>query len=90
MTFLPAPAPSLATPPRVAFAVPRKVGTAVTRNRVRRVIRAHLGSLQCHPETSLAPGAYLVAVSASQSGADTGRLVTEVDRCLDRLRAVKA
>ena len=45
------------TPPRVAFAVGRRVGPAVARNRVRRQLRAVAGELA--PE--LAPGAYLLA-----------------------------
>ena len=32
-------------PPRVAFAVSRKVGTAVVRNRLRRQVRAYLGEV---------------------------------------------
>jgi ribonuclease P protein component len=42
--------------PRVAFAVARRVGTAVVRNRLRRRIRAILA------DAGLAPGAYLVSV----------------------------
>jgi ribonuclease P protein component len=44
-------------PPRVAFAVGRRVGTAVARNRIRRQLRAVVAELA--PE--LAPGAYLLA-----------------------------
>jgi ribonuclease P protein component len=44
-------------PPRVAFAVGRRLGPAVTRNRVRRQLRAVAAELA--PE--LAPGAYLIA-----------------------------
>jgi ribonuclease P protein component len=46
-----------ASPPRAAFAVGRRVGSAVARNRVRRQLRAVLAELA--PE--LAPGTYLVA-----------------------------
>jgi ribonuclease P protein component len=45
------------TPPRVAFAVGRRVGSAVARNRVRRQLRAIAAELA----PDLAPGAYLVA-----------------------------
>lgn len=45
------------TPPRVAFAVGRRVGSAVARNRLRRQLRAVVADLA----TELAPGAYLVA-----------------------------
>jgi ribonuclease P protein component len=44
---------------RVAYAVNRSVGVAVHRNRLRRRLRAIVR------DTDLAPGAYLVAVSAS-------------------------
>ena len=39
---------------RVAYAIPRRVGTAVERNRIRRRLRAVLD------QRSLTPGAYLV------------------------------
>ena len=49
------------TPPRVAFAVGRRVGSAVARNRVRRQLRAVVAELA----PDLAPGAYLVAYHGS-------------------------
>jgi ribonuclease P protein component len=45
------------TPPRVAFAVGRRVGSAVERNRLRRQLRAVIAGLA----PDLAPGAYLIA-----------------------------
>ncbi|HAM01006.1 MAG TPA: ribonuclease P protein component, partial [Acidimicrobiaceae bacterium] len=42
--------------PRIAYAVGRRAGTAVTRNRLRRRLRAAVGHAP-----RLAPGAYLVA-----------------------------
>ena len=45
-----------ALPPRVAFALPRRLGTAVFRNRLRRRVRAALDDLD------LGPGTYLVTV----------------------------
>jgi ribonuclease P protein component len=44
-------------PPRVAYAVGRRVGSAVARNRIRRQLRAVVAELAAE----LAPGAYLVA-----------------------------
>jgi|GEM_PF-140010 ribonuclease P protein component len=44
--------------PRVAFAVPRKVGTAVERNLCRRRLRA----VVAENTASISPGTYLVAV----------------------------
>jgi ribonuclease P protein component len=51
----------LATPPRVAFAVGRSVGSAPLRNRVRRRLRA---LVRDHAD-ELAPGWYLVGADAS-------------------------
>jgi ribonuclease P protein component len=45
-----------AEPPRVAYAIGRKVGGAVVRNRLRRRLRAVVGSLG----SQLGPGAYLI------------------------------
>jgi ribonuclease P protein component len=53
--FLPAPA----GPPRVAYAVSRRVGGAVERNRLRRRLRAVVAGAA----PRLAPGAYLVAAT---------------------------
>jgi ribonuclease P protein component len=83
------PTPAEATPPRVAFAVPRKVGTAVVRNRLRRQVRGHLGRRQASGET-LAPGAYLIALApgAAELGPDV--LLGDLDRCLDRVTGVRS
>lgn len=51
------PEPGRDAPPRVAFAVGRRVGPAVARNRVRRQLRAVVAELAA----GLEPGAYLVA-----------------------------
>ena len=55
VTWLPEPGSD--RPPRVAFAVGRRVGPAVARNRVRRRLRAAVAELAAHLEA----GAYLVA-----------------------------
>lgn len=44
--------------PRVAFAIGRRVGSAVARNRLRRRLRAALAELE------LAPGSYLVSAGS--------------------------
>ena len=54
--FLPAPNAEQAR--RVAFAVPRKVGTAVERNRCRRRLRA----VVAETTASIPAGTYLVAI----------------------------
>lgn len=48
-----------ADPPRVAYALGRSVGNAVTRNRLRRRLRAILA------ETPLLPGTYLVSAGSA-------------------------
>lgn len=49
---------------RVAFAIPRQVGTAVTRNRIRRRIRGALSELAREKPDELAYGEYLIRVTA--------------------------
>jgi|SRR6516225_10052354 ribonuclease P protein component len=53
---------------RMAFAVGRRVGPAVVRNRVRRRLRAIAADLD------LAPGAYLVSAAPEAAGLDFGEL----------------
>jgi ribonuclease P protein component len=63
---------------RVGYAVGRRVGGAVLRNRVRRRLRAIVGELA----PNLRPGAYLVAVSAQAATLPYGRLRQAVDRAV--------
>jgi ribonuclease P protein component len=84
VTYLAATAPTAAGPPRVAFAVPRKVGTAVVRNRLRRQVRAHLGRHDV-VGAGLEPGAYLVALRPGAAETSRDELLTDLDRCLQRL-----
>ncbi len=49
---------------RIAFAIPRSVGSAVERNRVRRRIRAVIGELVDENPTLLAPGDHLIRITA--------------------------
>ena len=57
VTYLPATATTVVEPPRIAFAVPRKVGTAVVRNRLRRQVQgpSGLGSPSTRPDWRPAP-----------------------------------
>ena len=66
MRFLPLPD----GPPRVAYAVGRRVGGAVVRNRLRRRLRHVVHDLA--PE--LASGAYLVAATSAASALDAPSL----------------
>ena len=54
--------PTHAGPPRVAFAINRKVGNAVTRNKVRRRLRSIVGELDREADGGLPGGTYLLTV----------------------------
>ena len=60
--------------PRVAYAVNRSVGSAVDRNRLRRRLRAIIR------DTTLAPGAYLVAASAAAARLSFEELAAHVHK----------
>ena len=70
---------------QVAFAIPRKVGGAVVRNRARRRVRALLDERARHG--ALRPGAYLVHVPAPIDDLDASALRGDVDRLLPALDA---
>lgn len=84
VTHLPASDPTAADPPRIAFAVPRKVGTAVVRNRLRRQVRAHL-DLRQGSEQAIPSGAYLVALAPGAADQAPETVLADLDRCLDKL-----
>ena len=71
-----------ASPPRVAFAVSRKVGSAVSRNRVRRQLWHHLHD-RVRVGPGLEPGAYLVSIRPGSSSAE---LRADLDRALAGLQ----
>ncbi|MGH9244923.1 MAG: ribonuclease P protein component [Acidimicrobiales bacterium] len=62
VTYVPA---DRGAPARVAYAIGRRVGSAVARNRVRRRLRAVVRGLD------LAPGAYLIAAGPDALTADS-------------------
>jgi ribonuclease P protein component len=69
----------------VAFAISRKIGTAVVRNRCRRRVRPLLAA---HERAGrLRPGAYLVQVAARVDQLDAAVLAREVDDLLLALDA---
>jgi ribonuclease P protein component len=69
-------------PPRVAYAVGRRVGTAVVRNRVRRRLRA----VVAEEAAALAPGAYLVAVRPEAAALPFEELKTTVTSAMTRVQ----
>lgn len=76
VTFVPAVQP---TPPAVAYAIGRKVGGAVVRNRIRRRLRAIVSELA----PQLAPGAYLVGVAPEATSLSFGELKAIVSDALE-------
>ena len=76
------------TPPAIAFAVPRRIGTAVVRNRIRRRLRAVFHNILKEVPESLAGGDYLFYVSAPLEGFSSlelhaliANLLEDVARC---------
>ena len=70
--------------PRLAFAVPRSLGTAVARNRVRRQIRAVLADIAQREPELLGPGDYLVSVG--RVGLHTNEVRTWLTSALTELQ----
>ena len=71
---------------RVGFTVSRKLGNAVTRNRVRRRLRE---IMRLHA-SSLRQGYDLILVARTRAvDADYGKLEADVLRCLDQLHLLK-
>ncbi|MEZ5341161.1 MAG: ribonuclease P protein component [Acidimicrobiales bacterium] len=64
----------------VAFAIGRKFGSAVERNRARRRVQAALRS----PGLSLAPGAYLFSMQRETLTMPFESLLADVQNCVDR------
>lgn len=82
MTVLLDPHSPTPQPPRLAFAVPRKVGTAVVRNRLRRQVRAHLQ--QRAGAGTFPAGDWLIALHPGAASVDRAALLGDVDTCIDR------
>jgi ribonuclease P protein component len=77
--------PVAAGPPRAAFAVGRKVGGAVVRNRLRRRLR-HVLAEQAG---AMRPGAYLVAAGPAAVGLSPEELRTTVTSALRSVGALE-
>lgn len=71
---------------RVAYAIPRRVGNAVVRNRVRRRIRGVLDDRR-HAQRPLPRGATLFVVDRNVAALDSDDLCREVDDVLDAIAA---
>ena len=69
-------------PPRVAFAVGRSSGSAVTRNRIRRRLRAAIG---CSEDRLMPGGSHLFGAGAGAATASFDALVASVRTLLDRV-----
>jgi ribonuclease P protein component len=70
-----------AEPPRVAYAIGRKVGNAVERNRIRRQLRTIVHELA----SQLRPGMYLIGVAPPSTDLRFGELRLTVMRALDAI-----
>lgn len=79
------PSPTAPEPPRLAFAVPRSVGPAVVRNRLRRRVRAHLSQVRHSRPERFPSGVWLVALSPAAAAVSAVDLLADVDRCLERV-----
>jgi ribonuclease P protein component len=80
--FIPTPGTDRAR--QVAFAVPRKVGGAVERNRVRRRLRA----VVAETSAALPPGAYLIGTDQGVRGLPFQELRTKVIEAMQRASQV--
>jgi ribonuclease P protein component len=67
-------------PPRVAYAIGRRVGGAVVRNRLRRRLRAVVA------DVVLPPGDYLIGVGPAGAGLGSSQLRSHVIEALAALR----
>ncbi|NLD75349.1 MAG: ribonuclease P protein component [Acidimicrobiales bacterium] len=72
-------------PVRVAFAITRKVGTAVVRNRLRRRLRAICADLQRDRPGGLPPGALLISAGPEAVRRTPDELRQDVVRLIDAL-----
>ena len=87
MTYLPPPdlpgAP--VDPPRVAFAITRRFGPAVERNRIRRRLRAAIAELSGRSPSPVASGAYLLTVRPEALTRTFAQLTQDLEHAFDKL-----
>lgn len=71
--------------PRVAYAIGRKAGNAVQRNRLRRRCRAVMAARAASPDGGLAPGAYLISAGRDARDLTYAELDEHISAALYRL-----
>ncbi len=90
VAFLPEATPvAEAEPPKVAFAVGRRVGGAVRRNRVRRQLRSILRELVAQPESLVGPGTYLVSTRSDVTTLSYQELKRTLEKALAQIPAAR-
>jgi ribonuclease P protein component len=85
LSFLPDPV-GRGDPPRVAFAIPTRVGPAVVRNRIRRRIRSVLRTLVVTAPSSVPQGAYLFSVRPGAQTRTYEELSNDVQQALSKVQ----
>ena len=85
VAFVPSSASGDDAPVRVAYAIGRRVGGAVVRNRLRRRLRAVLAE-EAAAGGRLRPGDYLVAIAPEAADLPFSELRTLVTSALEALR----
>lgn len=71
---------------RLAFAIPRRTGTAVVRNRIRRRLRAIIDDLDRDDPARIPAGSILVGAAPAAADRSSDELRHDVMRLFDQLR----
>lgn len=67
---------------RVAYALPKRIGNAVLRNRIRRRIRAAFAYLDASRRVLIVPGSYLVTAEASIADRPFASVIAALEQVL--------